>query len=393
MSYTLLKPKLNESNAFLEALGPLTRSLEKILEKALEGRPLGDDEALELFHATGPGLNALICVADRVKRRRVGDTATFVINRNINFTNECIVGCKFCGFFRSAQDEDVYHYTLEDIQQKTLEAKALGATEVCIQGGLPKSFDGFFYRDILRAVKQSAPEMHIHAFSPMEVLYGSQLTGMGFEDFLRMLKDEGLGSMPGTAAEVFDESVRTLISKNKLPLNLWAEIVKTAHGLGIPTTSTIMYGHIESAQDIVAHMRAIRDIQKETGGITEFVPLGFIYPNTKLHAEGKVKSGPSGLLDLKVHAIARLYFQGMIDHIQASWVKIGPKLAQVLLLAGADDFGGTLMEERIAKAAGGTEREYLQPETFVALIRELGLTPIQRSTIYKPIKVYEEAGA
>jgi FO synthase len=392
--HALPKQRSNGSKAFLEALGPLTRSLEKILENSLEGRPLGDDEALELFHATGLDLNALACVADRVKRRRVGDTATFVINRNINFTNECIVGCKFCGFYRSAKGEDVYRFTLEEIQQKTLEAKALGATEVCIQGGLPKSFEGFFYRDILRAVKQSAPEMHIHAFSPMEVLYGSQLTGMGFEDFLRMLKDEGLGSMPGTAAEVFDESVRALISKNKLPLELWAEIVKTAHGLGIPTTSTIMYGHIETPSDIVAHMRAIRDIQKETGGITEFVPLGFIYPNTKLHAEGKVKSGPSGLLDLKVHAIARLYFQGTIDHIQASWVKVGPKLAQVLLLAGADDFGGTLMEEHIAKAAGGMEGQYVPPETFISLIRELGLTPIQRSTIYKPVKVYQkEAGA
>lgn len=389
MFSALSEPCTKGSDALLEALAPFSSALRDVLENALQGSPLTDDEALSLFHAKGAALSALAIVADRVKRSRVGNTATFVINRNINFTNECVVGCKFCGFFRTSKDPDVYHDTLEDVQRKTLDAQALGATEVCIQGGLPKEFDGFFYRDILRAVKRAAPEMHIHAFSPMEVFYGSQLTGMPFGDFLRMLKDEGLGSMPGTAAEVFDASVRALISKNKLPLELWAEIVKTAHGLGIPTSSTIMYGHIESSKDIVAHMRAIRDIQKETGGITEFVPLGFIYPNTRLHAEGKVLSSPSGLLDLKVHAIARLYFQGTIDHIQASWVKIGPKLGQMLLLAGADDFGGTLMEEHIAKAAGGAESEYLPPERFVALIRELGLMPIQRSTLYEPLKAYE----
>lgn len=378
-------------NSFLRNFGALPRPTGSILERALQGKPLSDEEALELFKAKGPGLNALASVADIIKRRHVGESVTFVINRNINFTNECIVGCKFCGFFRSAMDEDVYSYTLEEIQKKVLEGKALGASEVCIQGGLPKSFDGFYYRDILRAVKAVDPEVHIHAFSPMEVLYGSKLTGMSFEDFLKMLKDEGLGSMPGTAAEIFGESVRKVVSKNKLPLELWSEIVRTAHRLGIKTTSTIMYGHIESPQDIVAHMRAIRDIQKETGGITEFVPLGFIHPNTRLHAEGRVQSGPSGVLDLKVHAIARLYFQGLIEHIQVSWVKLGLKLAQVLLTAGADDFGGTLMEEHIAQAAGATEGQYVPPETFVALIRELGLTPIQRDTLYKPIKVYKEA--
>jgi 7,8-didemethyl-8-hydroxy-5-deazariboflavin synthase CofH subunit len=363
-------------------------AIARILDRALEGRELGHAEGLALAEVGPESVDALASVADEVRRRRVGDIITYVVNRNINFTNICIIGCKFCAFSTGPNAPDAYDLSFEEIARRALEAWERGATEVCVQGGLPRELDGTHYRDILRAIKRATPGIHIHAFSPMEVVYGVEKTGMPLADYLAMLKADGLGSLPGTAAEILDDGVRQLLSRKKVTVQQWVDVITTAHRLGIPTTSTMMYGHVEQPVHWVNQLCLLRDIQKETGGFTEFVPLGFVHFNTHLFQEGKSRSGPTVEEHVKVHALARLMLQGVIDNLQVSWVKLGRELSQRCLQAGANDYSGTLMEENISRLAGATAGEYLPPEEFHQRIRELGRIPGERNTTYKLLKIF-----
>ena len=373
--------EMNEAvSAALEACPAEVRSS---LQIVMDGAGLTFEQGLKLATAGGPALEALLAVADQLRRKTVGDTITYVVNRNINFTNVCFVGCSFCGFGRGPGAADAYSLSFEEMAHRAREAWDRGATEVCIQGGLPRDLDGFYYRNLLRAIKRAIPEMHVHAFSPMEIDYGVLKTGMPLCDYLRMLKDEGLGSIPGTAAEILDDRVRRELSPNKLPAGRWVEIITAAHELGIPTTSTMMYGHVEEPADWVRHILLLRAIQMRTGGFTEFVPLGFIHENTRLYRHGGARPGAKREEHLRVHALARVLLHGAIKNLQVSWVKLGFEMSLECLQAGANDFSGTLMEESISKAAGATFGEFVSPEEFRAKIRSIGRVPAERTTTYK----------
>ena len=359
------------------------------LEAVLLNQEPSFEQGLQLASAQGLDLQTLVTVADHLRRETVGETITYVVNRNINFTNVCFVGCSFCGFGRGPQAADAYSLSFEEVVRRAQEARDCGATEVCIQGGLPRDLDGFFYRDLLRAIKRAIPAMHVHAFSPMEIDYGVLKTGMPPRDYLQMMKDEGLGSIPGTAAEILDDRIRLELSPNKLPVARWVEIISTAHELGIPTTSTMMYGHVEGPHDWVRHLLLLRSIQERTGGFTEFVPLGFIHQNTRLYKHGGARAGAMREEHLRVHALSRVLLRGAIRNIQVSWVKLGMETSLGCLQAGANDFGGTLMEENISKAAGATFGEYVAPEEFRSHIRKIGRVPAERSTTYKIRRTFE----
>jgi 7,8-didemethyl-8-hydroxy-5-deazariboflavin synthase CofH subunit len=359
------------------------------LAAACDGAELSFEQGLRLATAEGSGLEALIAVADALRRETVGDTVTYVVNRNINFTNVCFVGCSFCGFARGPGAPDAYSHSKEDVVRKAQEAWDRGATEVCIQGGLPRDLDGFFYRDLLRAIKRAIPALHVHAFSPMEISYGVDKTGMPLRDYLRMMKDEGLGSIPGTAAEILDDRVRQQLSPNKLPVARWVEIITAAHEMGIPTTSTMMYGHVEEPADWVRHILLLRSIQKRTGGFTEFVPLGFIHEKTRLYKHGGARAGARRDDHLRVHALSRVLLHGAIENLQVSWVKLGYEVSLECLKAGANDFSGTLMEESISKAAGATFGEFVSPEEFQRMILSIGRVPAERSTTYKIRRTFD----
>jgi 7,8-didemethyl-8-hydroxy-5-deazariboflavin synthase CofH subunit len=374
----------------LTPVGACLAEVREILHAAAGGAELTFEQALLLATAEGPSLEALVAVADRLRRETVGDTITYVVNRNINFTNVCFVGCSFCGFGRGPGAADAYSLSFDEVVRRAREAWERGATEVCIQGGLPRDLQGFFYRDLLRAIKHAIPAMHVHAFSPMEIDYGVMKTRMSLRDYLQMMKDEGLGSIPGTAAEILDDRVRKELSPNKLPAARWVEIITTAHELGIPTTSTMMYGHVEEPADWVRHMLLLRAIQKRTAGFTEFVPLGFIHENTRLFRHGGARPGAMREEHLRVHALARVLLHGAIMNLQVSWVKLGFQTSLACLQAGANDFSGTLMEENISKAAGATFGEYVSPEEFRARIRSIGRVPAERTTTYKIRRVFDE---
>jgi len=315
----------------------------------------------------------------------VGDLVTYVVNRNINFTNVCFVGCKFCAFSRGPREADAYFLSLDQVATKAEEAWTLGATEVCIQGGLPHGLPPFYYRDILLAVKRAVPGIHIHAFSPMEIVHGVELTGMPLPDYLAMLRDSGLDTLPGTAAEILDDGVRFVLSRNKLSTRQWREVITTAHRCGIRTTSTLMYGHVETPEHWVNQLLMFREIQDETGGFTEFVPLGFVHYNTLLYQQGIARPGPTLAEHLKIHALARLLLAGSIQNVQVSWVKLNRGLSQLCLRAGANDYGGTLMEENISREAGATAGQYTSPREFQELIRQIGRVPAERNTTYTKI--------
>jgi FO synthase len=368
----------------LAALMPrIKAAVRRTLERAIDGVELNFEDGMLLAGATGDELAALVLAADRVRRERVGDRITYVVNRNINFTNICFIGCRFCAFSRAPREKDAYFHSFEEIARRSREAWDLGAREVCIQGGLPRDLDPYYYRDVLRAIKQATPAMHIHAFSPMEIVYGVELTGMALADYLTMLKEAGLGTLPGTAAEILDDGVRHQIERIKLKVAQWVEVVTTAHRLGIRTTSTMMYGHTETREHWVRHLLLLRDIQKQTGGFTEFVPLGFVHELTQLYKSGDARPGPTLEEHLAVHALSRLMLQGWIDNIQVSWVKMPREVTQACLRAGANDYGGTLMDENISRLAGSRSGQYLAPEEFRERIRELGRIPAERTTLYE----------
>jgi 7,8-didemethyl-8-hydroxy-5-deazariboflavin synthase CofH subunit len=361
-------------------------SLERILD-IQNGNAVSLEEAYELAHSEGDDLLGLLAAANLLRAELCGNLVTYVVNRNINFTNICFVGCKFCAFSRGPRESDTYFLEPDQVAQKALEARQLGATEVCIQGGLPHGLPPFYYRDILRAVKNAIPSMHIHAFSPMEIVYGVELTGMPLADYLSMLRDNGLDTLPGTAAEILDDEIRHILSTNKLSTAQWIEVIRTAHRIGIRSTSTLMYGHTETPDHWVHQMLLLREIQEETSGFTEFVPLGFVHQNTLLFHQGLARSGPTLAEHLKVHALARLLLAGSINNIQVSWVKLNRRLSQLCLHAGANDFGGTLMEENISREAGATAGQYTSPGDFQAMILEMGRVPAERNTTYTHIKI------
>ena len=369
---------------------PSAAAVREILQAAVSGAELTFEQALALAHAESAALEVLITAADRLRRETVGDAITYVVNRNINFTNVCFVGCSFCGFGRGPGAPDAYSLSFEEVVRRAREAWDRGATEVCVQGGLPRDLDGFFYRDLLRAIKHAIPEMHVHAFSPMEIDFGVTKTGMPVLDYLQMMKDEGLGSIPGTAAEILDDRVRQELSPNKLPAARWVEIITAAHALGIPSTSTMMYGHVEEPADWVRHLLLLRGIQKRTGGFTEFVPLGFIHENTRLYRHGGARPGAKRDEHLRVHALSRVLLHGAIKNLQVSWVKLGFETSLACLQAGANDFSGTLMEESISKAAGATFGEYVSPEDFRSRIRSIGRIPAERTTTYKIRRTFDD---
>ena len=361
-----------------------------ILDYALAGKELGFDDAVALGAVQDDDLIALVKTADELRRRKNGDAITYVVNRNLNFTNICYVGCAFCGFSRGPKAKDAYFHSTEKLLAKSRDAVALGASEVCIQGGLPRDLDGGYYAGLLRDIHRELPELHLHAYSPMEISFGVERTGLSLSEHLLSLKEAGLGSIPGTAAEILDDSVRGDLSPNKLTVSRWIEVIRTAHGLGIPSTSTMMYGHTERPEHWVRHMLLLRGIQKETGGFTEFVPLGFIHSQTRLFRKGNARAGATLGEDLIVHALARLLLNETIPNIQVSWVKLGFPGALACLQAGANDFSGTLMEESISKAAGADYGESVLPEELRALIRSIGRVPAERYTDYEIRRVFRD---
>jgi FO synthase len=368
----------------------LTPEVQAALEIALtrqDGAALSREQALRLANAEGDDLIGLLVAANELRRELAGNIVTYVVNRNINFTNICFVGCKFCAFSRGPRESDTYFLTPDQVARKAMEAWNLGATEVCIQGGLPHGLPPFYYRDILRAVKSALPRMHIHAFSPMEIMYGVELTGMPLKDYLTMLRDHGLDTLPGTAAEILDDQVRFILSRNKLTTDEWKQVIRTAHGCGIRSTSTLMYGHVETPEHWVNQLQLLREIQGETSGFTEFVPLGFVHQNTLLYHQGLSRPGPTLSEHLKIHALARILLAGSINNIQVSWVKLNRRLSQLCLHAGANDYGGTLMEENISREAGATAGQYTSPEEFQQLILEAGRIPAERNTSYSRIQI------
>ncbi len=356
------------------ALTAASPNVAEALGKVLNGIDLGLEEGLTLARVEGNDLLALVKVADELRRRVVGDIITYVVNRNLNFTNVCIVGCAFCGFSRGPDSPDAYFHSTDSLVAKSVDAVERGATEVCIQGGLPRDLNGYYYAELLRAIKARLPEIHAHAYSPMEITYGVEKTRLPLREYLLMLKEAGLNSIPGTAAEILDDDVRRSLSPNKLKVRRWIEVIRTAHSLGIPSTSTMMYGHTELPEHWVRHLLLLREIQKETGRFTEFVPLGFIHSQTKLFQSGGARAGRS------VHED---------PNIQVSWVKLGFEQSLACLEAGANDFGGTLMEESISKAAGANFGEYVSPGEFRAMIRTIGRKPAERTTTYKIRKVFD----
>jgi len=359
------------------------------LEKALAGGDLTAAEALPLATATGPDLRALAAAADELRRQQVGPVVTYVINRNINFTNVCIKHCGFCAFSRDHREEQGYFLPTEEILRRIEEAVRLGATEVCIQAGLPPKLEGSFYQELTRTVKRHFPALHLHAFSPEEVLYGSIRARVSVREYLAGLKEAGLDTLPGTSAEILDAEVRERLAAGRISVEQWVEVISTAHELGLRTTSTMMFGHLEQPRHWVAHLLLLRDLQARTGGFTEFVPLSFVHqeaPMYRRQLQPDVRAGATGAEVVRVHALARILLGKTFRNIQASWVKEGPRLAQLLLDAGCNDLGGTLMNESISTSAGASFGQLLPPSELRRLIVDAGREPAQRNTLYQLIE-------
>ena len=377
----------------LEALlGNVEPGIARILDKALAGDEVSVDEGARLFESDGPALLALMATADELRRQAVGDAVTYVVNRNINFTNVCIKRCGFCAFSRDHRQEEGYFLPMNEIIRRAREAADLGATEVCIQAGLPPKMEGSLYIDLTRELKAELPGLHIHGFSPEEVLYGAVRSRSSIEEYLVALRDAGVGSLPGTSAEILDQPVRDKIAPGRINVQQWTEVITTAHRIGLPTTSTIMFGHIETNQHRAAHIAYLRDIQKETGGFTEFVPLSFVHEEAPMFVDSMgdgMRPGATGAEVVRMHAVARIMLNGWIDNIQCSWVKEGPKLAQLLLSAGCNDAGGTLINESISTAAGASYGQLVPPAELRRIVRDLGRVPIERTTLYETRRSFE----
>ena len=363
-----------------------------ILDRAVSEKEISEKDAIELFEADGIDFHLVGMVADILRKRRVGNTVTYVVNRNINFTNVCIKQCGFCAFSRDFREEEGYFLPIDEIQRRAKEAYNLGATEVCVQAGLPPDMESGLYENICKGIKQVVPEIHIHGFSPEEILYGATRSNISPKEYLIRLKEAGVDTIPGTAAEILNQELRDKISPGRINVSEWVDIIKTAHKMGIKSTSTIMFGHLETNEQKANHIAKIREIQKETGGFTEFVPLNFISseaPMYKHQLHEGIKKGANGKDVLLMHAVSRIMLNNYIDNIQMSWVKEGQKFSQLLLNWGANDFGGTLINESISTAAGSEHGQLLKPKEIRHLVRDIGRIPAERNTTYDILKTFE----
>ncbi len=365
----------------------------EILNKALSEKEVSAKEGVELYKTKGIEFHLVGLVANELRKRRVGNIVSYVVNRNINFTNVCIKQCGFCAFSRDFREEEGYFLPTEEIVRRAKEAHSLGATEVCIQAGLPPDMEGDLYENICREIKKEIPDIHIHGFSPEEILYGATRSNVSITEFLKRMKEAGVNTLPGTSAEILDQKLRDKISPGRITVKEWEEVIKGAHKMGINTTSTMMFGHLETLEERVNHIVKLREIQKETGGFTEFVPLNFVHteaPMYKHQLHEGIQQGGSGNDVLLTHAIARIMFNNSIDNIQMSWVKEGQKMSQLLLMWGANDFGGTLMNESISTSAGSEHGQLIRPKEIRRMAREIGRIPAERNTQYKILKKFEE---
>jgi FO synthase len=365
---------------------PPTRELTTLIVRAVRGERLDEAEIARLFRVRGAEFSAVCEAADQLRREQCGDTLTYAVNRNINYTNICLHACSFCAFSKGKTHDDLrgkpYVLELDEIANRTREAWARGATEVCMQGGIHPDYTGETYLDICRAVKAAVPEIHIHAFSPLEVTQGARTLGLSLKDYLARLKEAGLATLPGTAAEILDDEVRAIICPDKVNTGEWLEVMETAHGLGLRSTATIMFGHLDRPEHWARHLLRIRDLQVRTGGFTEFVPLPFVHMEAPVYRRGGARRGPTLREAVLMHAVARLVFHPVITNIQTSWVKMGIEGAKACLRAGANDLGGTLMNESISRAAGAKHGQEMTAASMERLIRELGRVPRQRTTLY-----------
>jgi FO synthase len=361
-------------------------SLQDILDRAVSGEGLSEADIANLFSARGDDFHRVCETADALRTKTCGDRVTYVVNRNINYTNICSFHCTFCAFSKGKLAQNLrgrpYDLELDEIARRSSEAWARGATEVCLQGGIHPDYTGETYLSICRAIKRAVPDIHIHAFSPLEIWQGAATLNIPVVDFLACLKDAGLGTLPGTAAEILDDEVRAEICPDKLKTQQWLDVIETAHALGLRTTSTIMFGHVEGPRHWARHLRLLRELQARTGGITEFVPLPFVPTETPIYLRGKSRSGPTFREAVLMHAVARLALYPLITNIQASWVKMGPEGLKWCLQAGANDIGGTLMNESITRAAGATHGEEMPPADMENLVASIGRRPEQRTTLY-----------
>ncbi len=377
-------------------LSDASKPTRTILERCLEGRPLPWEDGVHLSRATGHDLHALCLVADTMRREQAGDGVSYVVNRNINFTNVCIKNCKFCAFSRGVRSEQGYYLPTDEVVRRVLEAQDYGATEVCLQAGLSPNIGGNTYIDLCRAVKQAAPDIHIHAFSPEEVKFGAALAQLSVREYLIALKEAGLGSLPGTSAEILDDRLRKTIAPTRITTREWMTVIGRAHELGIPTTSTMMFGHVETAEHRMRHLDLLRSMQRETGGFTEFVPLSFVHEDAPLFARSEVagvRPGPSGNDVIRLYAISRLMLGPSMTNIQASWVKEGLRQAQWLLSCGVNDLGGTLMNESISTSAGAKHGQLMTPATLRTVIRDADRVPVQRDTAYRTVHEFSADAA
>ena len=374
-------------------LAQIAAPVARILDRALSGADVTAEEAEVLLRASGRELLATMAVADGLRSEAVGNVVTYVVNRNINFTNVCIKGCGFCAFSRDFREEEGYFLPEEEVVRRAREARDLGATEICVQAGLPPKMDGDFYIRLTRVLKEAVPEIHIHGFSPEEVLYGVIRSGRSIREYLAELRAAGVGSLPGTAAEILDDEVRDRIAPGRIRTAQWIEVITTAHELGIPTTSTMMFGHVETAAHQARHLVLLRDLQRRSGGFTEFVPLSFVHTEAPMWRKQLIpglRAGPTGAEVFRLHAAARIVLNRAIPNLQVSWVKEGPRLGQLLLAAGANDLGGTLINESISTAAGAGFGQLVPPMELRRLIWDAGRIPAERSTTYRIRRVFED---
>jgi FO synthase len=380
-----MKPLPAEAHLFA-APAIASNNLAKIIDRAAAGRALPESDIVRLFRSRGAEYTAVCASADALRHESCGDTVTYVVTRNINYTNICSFKCQFCAFSKGKMSENLrgrpYNLSHDEITARTREAWQRGATEVCMQGGIHPDFTGRTYLDICHAVRDAVPDMHIHAFSPLEVHQGAATMGLPVEEFLAQLKAAGLGTLPGTAAEVLDDEVRAVLCPDKINTVRWLEVMRAAHRTGFKTTATIMYGHVDGYRHWARHLLRQRALQEETGGFTEFVPLPFVHMEAPIYLKGRARRGPTFREAVLMHAVARLVFHPVLPNIQASWVKMGPEGVKVCLRAGANDLGGTLMDETITRSAGAVHGQEMTPDAMERIIQSIGRVPRQRNTVY-----------
>ncbi len=387
-------PPADIMTAIMDEPRHVSADIREIVDRARAQEPLDEADIVRLFQARGDDLTAVTQAADQLRRQTCGDTVSYVVNRNINYTNICYFKCQFCAFSKGKLAENLrgrpYDLSDEEIARRTTEAWDRGATEVCMQGGIHPEYTGDTYVNILRTVKGAVPDMHIHAFSPLEVWQGAATLDMPLPEYLAMLKEAGLGTLPGTAAEILDDEVRAVICPDKINTAQWLEVMEAAHGVGFRTTATIMYGHVEGHEHWARHLIRVRDLQARTGGFTEFVPLPFVHMEAPMYLKGKARKGPTFREAILMHSVARLVFNGLIDNIQASWVKMGHEGVKACLNAGCNDLGGTLMNESISRAAGTLHGQETTSDEMRKIIRTLNRSPQQRSTLYGSVSAERE---